>query len=184
LGEISELRFDGPKLYFTNLWNIGETFTLAMVFISILGTTVGGALANIVNAIAVLSLWLYLMAHIRGYQAMGSLIQKLTRIFADMRSFLLVQFIFIFGFALAFKLLLPGKDEWKNMYAFVTVFRMMLGDSDAESFHAEKSNPSHGNVELTSTFGDLLYILYCMVILIVMFNMLIGAFSSKLVFYT
>jgi hypothetical protein len=96
-----------------------------------------------------------------------------------MQAFIIVQVIFISGFSMSFKLLLPGKVEWHNWHAWVTVFRMMLGDADIESFHAEQTNPSHGNIDLTSTVGDLLYILYCMFILIVMFNMLIAQMGDS-----
>ena len=102
------------------------------VFLSSLLTGLGIVASNIFNSFALLFAWITLLAHIRGYKAVGSLLKKLLRIFSDIKIYMAIQVIVLIGFALSFKVLLPGHEAWENWHAFLSVFRMMTGDVDQD----------------------------------------------------
>ena len=135
------------------------------------------------NAIAILLAWVSLLGHIRGFKPMGSLLKKLLRIFYDMRMYVLVQVVVLIGFSLSFKVLLPGKTEFLNWYAFMTTFNMLVGMGEMEAFAADnqdvkivKDNPLQS---ATTSLAHGLYIIYTVGCAIVMINMLIAQMSDS-----
>jgi predicted transcriptional regulator len=101
----------------------------------------------------------------------------------DMGMYTIVQLVVLIGFALSFKVLMPGKAEWYNWTAFVTVFRLMIGDADdMEPFLPALNDDTILDPKLyagTETVAIILWMVYTGVIVIVMINMLIAQMSDS-----
>ena len=118
--EMQEVVHDGGfRNHFGNsVWDIMEGSTYLLLFVSSLLTGLDMSSSNIFNSAAVLMAWITLLAHLRGFKAMGSLLKKLMRIFYDMAVYMTVQTVVLIGFSMSFKVLLPGKEDWSNWHAF------------------------------------------------------------------
>ena len=178
--EAQEIVYDGGfKNHYSNtIWEYLESLTYLFVFLSSLLTGLGIVASNIFNSFALLFAWITLLAHIRGYKAVGSLLKKLLRIFSDMKIYMAIQVIVLIGFALSFKVLLPGHEAWENWHAFLSVFRMMTGDVDQDAFVTSHTSDVTWK-KTTTSIAHSLYVTYTLGIVIVMLNMLIAQMGDS-----
>jgi len=80
-------------------------------------------------AISILLLFLKVLFYARAYHLLGPFVRMIQRTFEGMSRFLLVMIIFLFGFALAFSILLNDVEGFETWYdSMLTTTLMLYGD--------------------------------------------------------
>ena len=138
------------KGYLTSGWNLLQvTSYLCMCVSSILffidsnvndssssspriGTflSIFGGWSNIIMSLNIISF-------LRPYTWSGPLIRMLIQIFQDMLAFIIIQVILLFGFTIAFMVMLPENMSFQGPFAFMTGYTMLLGDFNLDDFQME-----------------------------------------------
>ena len=105
--------------HFKSGWNRYEVLAYGAAMISLV-TKLGKLLPHqeILDASALILLWIGIFNKIRGFENFSVLITTFTQILYDIRYFTIMLAVLICAFAMAFKLLVRGQGLFDNFVAF------------------------------------------------------------------
>jgi len=106
--EIIQSNFGRSKGYYRSIWNAVDVLSIVMVYIYAGSTLFQGGFGSGNVPLAVfttLLLTLKLLSYLRGFDSTGWLISVLLQNFRDVRGFILVLLVMLFGFTTSFRLL-------------------------------------------------------------------------------
>jgi hypothetical protein len=163
--------------YFAQIWNYLDIIPPILICYTVSATFFDESRPYLrsILAIASLLMWFKILYFLRIYKQTGYLIRMIIEVIYDMRIFLLVLMITIFGFANAFIIIARGYDgdSYLNDNDFINsilyTYRMILGDFNIDIFYSSQQ----------SLTAWLMFLLCSVLNLIVMFNLLIAIISDS-----
>jgi hypothetical protein len=184
--EVAQVYSD-PVNYVSSGWNVID---ICAYFMVILSTILRASVEN--NAvIPVVSGWTFIVLSVnflnflRPFDYFGSLIRMITQIFSDMKNFIVLQVIFLFGFTMCFMVMLANSEAFQGSMAFLTGYEMMLGDWDMGNFEAMTMKKINATTvaevpdPVTTGFAILAFCLYMFLVPIVTMNLLIAIMGDS-----
>ena len=127
---------------------------------------------EILDASALILLWIGIFNKIRGFEKFSVLITTFTQILYDIRYFTIMLFMLIFAFAMGFKLLVRGQGLFDNFVAFESVYNLMFGLTELEFFTEDENNAISIAAKIFAMF-------FLFLVVIVMLNMLIAIMADS-----
>jgi hypothetical protein len=172
--ELTEIRQDGPRAHFANIWNMLDTALLAMVGVVMYfrhDASVDDTSLRAAASVLCLLSYLNLLQYLRGIDATSPLVKMLIEICINITPFMLILAIVLWGFAVVFCIFLAPGREFANVHSalFRTFLMGVLGDFDVEALD-ESSWPA---------FAKSMFVLLMCVVLIIMLNLLIALMGSS-----
>jgi hypothetical protein len=155
-------------------------------------------LPDIVVSFLILTTWLRVLTYLRAYQLTGGLMRMVTAILLKMRVFMLILAILGIGYMAAFSVLFPNLLLFRGarLRILVTFFEALLGDPVMTKLLADPISPEK-ELNMTSdeylkqegewtenpfflkvAFGQILLILFYLLVVIVMLNLLIAIMGN------
>ena len=173
--------------YLSSGWNILDILVYIMVITSAILCT---SLEREHAAVSIASGWTFIILSVnflnflRPFDYFGSLIRMITQIFADMKNFVVIQIIFLFGFTMCFMVMLANNEAFSGGIAFLTGYEMMLGDWDMDNFQAitiQKVNATDVEIPnpVVTSFAIGAFCLYMFLVPIVTMNLLIAIMGDS-----
>jgi WD40 repeat protein len=128
-----------------------------------------------VASLLMVSSWLKLLFFLRAFRTTGPLVKMLIQITADMANFLVVLFLIVVGFSVAFYIEMNHHDDYKGTRVLLTMFTMLLGgfelkNDDDEYFYDSAPHPA---------LVYFLFITYMVLCAIILLNLLIALMSDS-----
>ena len=122
--------------YINSFWNWLDCLSYSLVFLSVIDQNLSedGAENHIMYAFTIIFLWFNVLSFLRPYHWSGPLIRMVVQIVIDLRMFMLIMFLLVVGFALAFPTIQPHNPAFFQGNAPLLVFTMMLGEFDLENY--------------------------------------------------
>ncbi|GMH97735.1 hypothetical protein TrVE_jg4330 [Triparma verrucosa] len=168
---------DSLKDYFKDIWNVGDFLSLTPIAAGY-GFRYSGLEFYSTTAFSFALPLTYLNAlyYMQGFREPGKLVRMIIRIIANIRYFLIVLTVCMFGFAFAFFTLYKTAEAEKEatgtpVYGLESLFKslfppffMMLGTFDPNEFEAS----------LSPTATLILFVFFMLVMNVVMMNLLIA----------
>ena len=128
----------GLQKHFKSGWNCYEVLTYATSLASVaLKLIYPLPQQEILDATALILLWIGIFNKIRGFENFSVLITTFTQILSDIRYFMIMLGVLICAFAMAFKLLVRGEDIFDNVVAIESTYNLMFGMTDLDVFVEE-----------------------------------------------
>jgi len=116
--------------YFHEIWNYLDVSGYLLVVAIIPCHLVRSPSQWIVSALAVVILWVKILGYARGFQNMGPFVRMLFKLVMDVRHFLVLLFLIVVGFALAFNVIVRDTSpDFSNFgLSLFSQYRMIFGD--------------------------------------------------------
>ena len=127
---------------------------------------------EILDASALILLWIGIFNKIRGFEKFSVLITTFTQILYDIRYFTIMLGVLICGFGMAFKLLVRGQGLFDNFIAFESVYNLMFGLTELDFFTEYDNNAISVTAKIFAAF-------FLFLVVIVMLNMLIAIMADS-----
>ena len=176
LHELLQLVFQGPRRFFSSLWNWVDVLAhSAVVATAATGSSFSHQPTAAVYAVelrvvcgwTLVLLSVVLIGMLRPYQPTGALVRMLTRIVLDIKWFMLVQVILLGGFLGALMVMVQGggkkNGSLRAPLALLTGFAMMLGDWDTEELYQNQAKA----LQLSAVIA---FVVYALVVVVVCMN--------------
>ena len=155
--------------HIVDIWNFIDVISYLTVFTGTLLRIIyldETSSSRILLSIASLLTWLKLLYFLRGFEGTGHFVAMVFVIAYEIRFFLLVLFISLFGFAQSFYMV--GYYSGTLPSSLLLLFETMMGVAYSVDFSGTVSE------EYTTT----LYVFYCIVIMLLLLNMLIAQMNN------
>ena len=151
--------------YISNLWNLSDVVIITLNHFAIIFGVISGPVywVKTTSSFLALMLWGRTLYFGRGSTGLASLIYSLKVLVWNVRYFGLIFFLFLFSFAVAFRIL--GTHD-SVFISFVYAVNRMLGDVSFETVE--------GNL-----FAEWLYLLFCICVAVMLLNALIAFMQSS-----
>ena len=157
---------------------------------------------EVFTSFLILTTWLRVLTYLRAFELTGSLMRMVTAIVLKMRVFMLIMAVLGTGYMAAFSVLFPNLLQFRGqrMRILITFFEAMLGEpmmtkliADPINVRLEKNmtETEYLEYELSETekwqasgeyvnvmFGQVLLILFYLLVVIVMLNLLIAIMGN------
>lgn len=177
--EYGEFRADG-RLYFKSFWNwlniLAYGAILATIPLESFGKSMDQAHHGLLSLISV-SLWINLLQYLRIHKSTGILIATMGRMVRDVRQFLILYSVFLFGFSSALHAIMSHADGYKTYGdSFITSLLMLFGNLTYEPYSSATG--------WTWVFANLLLFVYLICVVIMLLNVLIAMMSTSFAIIT
>ena len=171
--ECRHLKRRGFSKHFKSGWNRYEVLAYGAAMASVV-TKLAYVLPHqeILDASALILLWIGIFNKIRGFEKFSVLITTFTQILYDIRYFTIMLAVLICAFAMAFKLLVRGQGLFDNFVAFESVYNLMFGLTELEFFTEDENNAISIAAKIFAMF-------FLFLVVIVMLNMLIAIMADS-----
>ena len=191
LQEFREMCDEGIS-YINSFWNWLDCLSYSLVFLSVIDQNLSedGAENHIMYAFTIIFLWFNVLSFLRPYHWSGPLIRMVVQIVIDLRMFMLIMFLLVVGFALAFPTIQPHNPAFFRGNAPLLVFTMMLGEFDLENYdparvikYKQMQNATTGETyfkileespNLVSRATLIMFIIYMIGVMIILLNLMIA----------
>jgi len=158
--------------YWTDLWNWMDLTSIAVCYIACAGHfTQSDDIESQVGSVAVLLVSFGFLQRLRPLTGTGPLIQTILIIAEDIQHFCIVLVVLMLGFGNAFAASMPASQQfnsggkaWGWWPGMLTTYTSMLGAFDQHDY--------------TTLLGQVYFVLFLALVLIVMLNLLIAIMSS------
>ena len=163
----------GLRKHFKSGWNRYEVLTYATSLASVaLKLVYPLPQQEILDATALILLWIGIFNKIRGFENFSVLITTFTQILSDIQYFMIMLSVLICAFAMAFKLLVRAEDTFDNVVAIESTYNLMFGMTDLDVFVDYDNNA-------ISTAARVFVAFFLFLVVIVMLNMLIAIMADS-----
>jgi hypothetical protein len=185
LREVKQMCVHGWSEYISSGWNRLEISGYLCVAISNIWMTFGLPWSNIVTSLSIFCLVCTTMAHLRGFSQYSPIITCFIQIVHDMESFFTIVLLLWIGATLAFKALMPYRNEFQSANGLWTVWQMVLGDvvPDVVDLRIEDWQQQASQSELwalaTASIAKLLSGTFVLVVVVVLMNQLIALMGDS-----
>jgi hypothetical protein len=157
--------------HIVDIWNFIDVISYLTVFIGTLLRIIyldETSSSRILLSIASLLTWLKLLYFLRGFEGTGHFVAMVFVIAYEIRFFLLVLLIALFGFVQSFYMVGLDTIYGTLSTSLLLLFETMLGITFSVDFSETVSEP----------YTTTLYVFYCVVIMLLLLNMLIAQMNN------
>ena len=162
----------GVRDYFSDGWNWVELSSHASIVATHMTSVLGvGNKMAVLHALTSVTIYASIVSYMRAYTLTGPLVRMITEILRDMVVFTIVVVVLSLGFLGAFAILLPSSEAFRGFNGLLTMFNLLLGDFDLDTFEGDTS------VKTNVAIG--LFVVYMFFIVIVLLNMLIAIMGDS-----
>eukprot|EP00743_Colponemidia_sp_Colp-15_P010901 GILK01012079.1.p1 GENE.GILK01012079.1~~GILK01012079.1.p1 ORF type:complete len:488 (+),score=86.91 GILK01012079.1:145-1464(+) len=137
IGELTQIRRDGLKQYFSSAWNFlgisSESLIMILVPLRLIGSDTQWPVASLATQL----LWFRSLYFARGFRKTGPLLRMVFRIVDDIIFFMILLFIVLTGYAISMRLLFRTQTDPEEGYetfwmSLLSSYRMFLSNFDIE----------------------------------------------------